>query len=136
MIFLPKTLYDKLIAYAQSCYPKECCGYFLGKQNTQTLQNNVKEIFKVKNIHQNPEHFFTFCPNDQIKALQKAKKQDLDIIGIFHSHPFSQAYPSEEDLKYIDDDTKSYCIISLENQPNIACFRIGKEKIHKEIIKL
>ncbi|PAF49918.1 hypothetical protein BKH41_01045 [Helicobacter sp. 12S02232-10] len=135
MISLTKELYNDLIAYAQSNYPNECCGYFLGKQDKITLQNQVEELFKIKNIHQNPQHFFMLSPQDQLNALQRAKKQNLEIIGIFHSHPFNKAYPSKEDLKYIYDPRQSYCIISLQNEPNIASFRITKEKICEETIK-
>ncbi|PAF52750.1 M67 family metallopeptidase [Helicobacter sp. 13S00477-4] len=135
MIHLNKKLYEKLIHNAKYHYPNECCGYLIGKQNPLTLDNHINEIFEIKNIHQNPQHFFILDPKDQLKAFQKAKKQNLDIVGIFHSHPFSEAYPSSEDLKYIYDNRQSYCIISLKSEPIILSYRIDTKKIYKEKIK-
>ncbi|PAF41875.1 M67 family metallopeptidase [Helicobacter sp. 11S03491-1] len=135
MIYLNQLLYEELIAYAKFHSPNECCGYLLGKQESDE-QNHIKEIFKIQNIHQNSEHFFMLSPQGQLDSLQRAKKQNLEIVGIFHSHPFSKPYPSEEDLKYFYDSRQSYCIITLIPIPKIVSFRIKETKVYEEKIKI
>lgn len=138
MIVLPKKLFARLTNYAKSFDPKECCGYLLGhreitKQSTNNLAisriNNIAiDFFEVKNIHLDPQHFFTFSPLDQLHTLQKAKEKNLAIIGIFHSHPNSPAFPSKQDCLYLYESSQSYCIISLRPIPHIASFRVESNK--------
>lgn len=131
MIIIDFSLHQKLFNIAISHSPYECCGYLLGDFE----KSKVKEIFLIENIHPNPKDFFTFDPQDQIKALKLREKNHLDFIGIFHSHPHSKAYPSKEDLKYLDEGNYSYCIISL-NPQEIRSFKIHNSKVYQEKIKI
>ncbi|MDO7252730.1 M67 family metallopeptidase [Helicobacter cappadocius] len=137
MIVLGEVFFQELINYAKLHSPKECCGYFFGFRDTSNNQNIVKQIFKMNNIHENPKDFFMFSPQEQLDALIKCKKENLEIIGIFHSHPHSKAYPSNEDMKYIYDHRHSYTIISLlEKIPQVKSFRIKETEICEETIKI
>ncbi|PAF48415.1 hypothetical protein BKH46_00435 [Helicobacter sp. 12S02634-8] len=135
MICLSQKLYENLLDYAIACVPYECCGYLLGQHDSLKCLNQVTQICKIPNIHTDPKHFFWLAPDGQLEALKEAKSQGLEIIGIFHSHPTSPAYPSQEDLKYIYDSRQSYCIISLTPNPYMASFRIEGKKIYRENIK-
>lgn len=133
-MILKKEFYEHLIAYALEHSPNECCGYLFGVRENE--ENIVKEIFKMNNVHQDPEGFFMFSPQEQLGAMMDSREKNLEIVGIFHSHPHSIAYPSDEDLKYTYDYRQSYCIISLLNQsPEMRSFRIKDKEIQEEAIK-
>lgn len=141
MIVLSKKLFAVLITYAKSLSPEECCGYLLGY--SKTIKPNVNssailkvniavDVFNVKNIHPNPQLFFTFSPTDQLRVFRIAKEKKLKIIGIFRSHPNSPPFPSKQDCKYLYESPQSYCIISLRPIAHITSFRVEtKEKIIK-----
>lgn len=134
MILLKEIFFQELIAYALKHSPNECCGYLFGTRKDE--ENIIEEIFTMNNVHKDPSGFFMFSPQEQLDAMIKSKEKDLEIVGIFHSHPHAKAYPSDEDLKYIYDARQSYCIISLLNQtPEIRSFRIKDKEIHEEAIK-
>lgn len=138
MIVLSKKLFARLTSYAKSFNPQECCGYLLGRReitkqstNNSTIShiNNIAiDFFEVENIHPNPQYFFTFSPIDQLHTLQKAKEKNLEIIGIFHSHPNSPPFPSKQDCTYLYESFQSYCIISLRPIAHIASFRLESNK--------
>ncbi|PAF53444.1 hypothetical protein BKH42_05840 [Helicobacter sp. 13S00482-2] len=136
MMILKKSLAEEIITYAKSNFPNECCGYLFGLYDMPTDQNTIKQIFKMTNTHKNRQNFFMFSPEEQLEALIKSKKENLDIVGIFHSHPHSIAYPSDEDIKYMYTSTQSYIIISLlDEEPKIKSFRFKEKKIYEEGIK-
>lgn len=41
---------------------------------------------------------FEIDPRDHISAIRQARTRTLDVVGFYHSHPASRAYPSETDV--------------------------------------
>ena len=41
---------------------------------------------------------FLLDPRDHIRAMREARERQMDVIGFYHSHPRSRAYPSETDV--------------------------------------
>ncbi|MEX0910547.1 MAG: Mov34/MPN/PAD-1 family protein, partial [Nitrosopumilaceae archaeon] len=50
-----------------------------------------------------------------IKVYEEAEKRQLDVVGIFHSHPDSSAYPSLTDQKYMEINPVPWIIFSNKN---------------------
>jgi proteasome lid subunit RPN8/RPN11 len=55
---------------------------------------------------------FTLSPEQTLKMYEKEKEMDLQIIGIFHSHPNSQAIPSSTDKKFMENNQYAWVIYS------------------------
>lgn len=102
-------------AHAESTYPDECCGLLLGKlsQNSKTLveviaTENAWSVQAAKSFSAvdaiepgfNKRHHYTIAPEVMLKAQREARDRQLDIIGIYHSHPDHPATPSEFDRVY------------------------------------
>ncbi len=98
-----------LINYAKSINPNESCAILFGK--IENRKSNVKDIFLAKNIENSPINF-TISNDELIKAYNEAEKRNLEIVGIFHSHPDSKAYPSLSDMKYMEINTIPWIIYS------------------------
>jgi len=132
-IIIPRIIISKLIEHSLIEDPKECCGYLMGKEN------EVKKIFKGKNIHKNPVTRYSLNPLDQISAEQYADENKLDILAIYHSHTLSQAYPSPTDISnaiesgWIDP---IYVLVSLveKTRPIIRAFNISENQSVEEVI--
>jgi len=41
---------------------------------------------------------FRLNPHDHIRAMREARARQMDVVGFYHSHPRSRAYPSETDV--------------------------------------
>jgi len=108
IIFL-KNHIDILKKHSKEKEPNESCAILFGKnENTHFL---IKEIFLTKNIEESPVSF-TISNDELIEAYIQAEKKNLDIIGIFHSHPESPAYPSITDQKYMEINPVPWVIFS------------------------
>ena len=83
---------EEVIAHARECEPRECCGILLGHAN------DIVVAIRARNIAEQPNARFLIDPKDHIDARRTARARQLDIIGFYHSHPHSHAYPSTTDL--------------------------------------
>jgi proteasome lid subunit RPN8/RPN11 len=61
---------------------------------------------------ENRKRRFVISPQDYLKGEQFALQNDLDLLGIYHSHPNHPAVPSEHD-RVAAQPFFSYVIISV-----------------------
>ena len=85
--------------------PNESCAILYGNKNGE--ENIVKEIWLTENIDSSPVEF-TLSPEQTWEMDKRSKELNLEIIGIFHSHPKSEAYPSSTDKKYMKINQNQY----------------------------
>ena len=94
--------------YAEKEKPKESCALLFGKDDI------VSDIFLTKNIEESPVNF-TISNEQLIKAYKVSEEKNVEVIGIFHSHPESQAYPSNTDKKFMIGNPVVWVIYSNTN---------------------
>jgi len=101
---LPKFILTKsqkqiLSNHSDNEKPNESCAILFGRGDKE--QYNVEKIFLTKNIAQSPVNF-TISAEQRLEADKIERDSQLKIIAIFHSHPDSNAYPSNTDKKFMD----------------------------------
>ena len=84
--------------HAKQENPNESCAILFGKETQEATF--VEKIFLTQNIEHSPVNF-TISAEQRLEADKIEKESDLKIIGIFHSHPNSEAYPSDTDKKFM-----------------------------------
>jgi len=103
---------DKLVTHAISEQPSESCAMLFGKKVGDNW--NVKEVFLTQNIDDSQTNF-TISPEELLKGYQIAEKNQLEVVGIFHSHPNSDAIPSNTDKKFMQNNPVPWIIFSGAN---------------------
>ena len=106
-IILSDKYKQELAKYAESEKPYESCAILVGNETDENW--TVKELVLTENTAKS-EVTFTISPDKEFEVDQKAKESNMEIVCIFHSHPESEAYPSETDKKI--HESKS---ISMDN---------------------
>jgi proteasome lid subunit RPN8/RPN11 len=104
-----------LTEHAENEKPNESCAILFGKENT------VSDIFLTKNIEESPVNF-TISNKQLIEGYKIAEGKKLDVVGIFHSHPNSEAYPSNTDKKFMQSNPVVWIIYSGVNSDFRAFF--------------
>ena len=117
-IILNQEQIDILTEHAKNSHPNESCAMLLGTHNDQ--QWNVKEVFLTNNMEES-ETNFTISPEELLHGHQLAEKKQLELVGIFHSHPNSSAIPSNTDEKFMKVNPVPWIIHSVINN-DIAAF--------------
>ena len=98
-ILLNQKQMDVLIQHSEKAGLSESCAMLFGTHGDQ--QWNVKEVFLTRNAHTDSETNFIIPPEELLQGYQLAEKKQLELVGIFHSHPNSGASPSNTDKKYM-----------------------------------
>lgn len=117
-----------ICAHAQSTYPQECCGLLLGKlsqdgkilieaiatKNAWSAQavESFSEIDTKWQLSENKSTHYTIAPEEILRVQKESRDRQLDIIGIYHSHPDHPAIPSEFD-RVCAWQAYSYIIVSV-----------------------
>ena len=89
--------------------PNESCALLFGKKDNEKII--VNEIFPAENIDESPVNF-TISNEQLIQGYKIAEEKGLDVIGIFHSHPDSEPFPSETDKKFMEINPVAWVIFS------------------------
>jgi len=104
-----------LSEYSENQKPNESCALLFGKEDT------VLDLFLTENIEKSPVNF-TISNKQLIEGYSMAEERNMDVIGIFHSHPDSEAYPSNTDKKFMQSNPVAWIIYSGINKNFRAYF--------------
>ena len=94
-----------LSQYSENQKPNESCAILFGKNN------KVLDVFLTENIDESPVNF-TISNKQLIEGYKIAEDKKMDVIGIFHSHPNSDAFPSNTDKKFMQSNPVVWIIYS------------------------
>ena len=108
-IIISESQKKTLVNHANNEKPNESCAILFGIVNGQ--KTIVKEIFLTKNIDESPVNF-TISNEQLIKCYKTAEEKKMEVVGIFHSHPNSEAYPSNTDKKFMYSNPVVWVIYS------------------------
>ncbi len=106
---------DQIRNHGADAYPEEGCGFLLG-HITDDGENRVTAIRRAANRQsENRTHRYQLTADDYRAADKAARDQDLDVVGIYHSHPDHPARPSETDLEEATFPGYTYAIVSVQD---------------------
>lgn len=108
-IIITESQKNILANYADNEKPNESCAVLFGAVNDE--QTTVNEIFLTQNIDESPVNF-TISNEELLKVYKTAEDKKMQVVGIFHSHPNSEAYPSETDKKFMQSNPVIWVIYS------------------------
>ena len=139
VIKIPSQVLERIHAHGESTYPEEGAGLLLGK----TI-DNLREVTTILTLSNAREHAarhnrYMLTPQDMLFGEREADRLDVDVIGIFHSHPDHPNRPSEFDRQWAIP-WYSYIITSVEKGSAIESrsWRLndGREQFEEEIVQI
>ena len=108
-ILIPDSFLADLMQHANEESPYEACAILLGNTDEEMWQTT--EIFLAENIDKS-EINFTISNEQLLEGYKRAEEKGLDIVGIFHSHPKSEAAPTDTDIKFMKGNPVPWVIYS------------------------
>ena len=98
MIKIEQAAWDVMVSHARSTYPNECCGAMLGSIDGD--HKSVRVAVALENAFSGQQGArYELRQEDLLRADAEARRQGMDLVGIFHSHPDCDAYFSKTDLE-------------------------------------
>lgn len=128
MIRVHRGLLDAVEAHCLRTYPLEACGLLLGRGDV------IEEAFPGRN-DAHSARVFTMAPSDVLAAERRAQVAGCEVVGVFHSHTHSEAFPSPTDVRQAVDDRWVYVVVSLARvRAEVRAFRIRRGTVEEERI--
>jgi [CysO sulfur-carrier protein]-S-L-cysteine hydrolase len=117
---VPTDLIDEIVAHSREEAPNECCGLLGGRDGAATT------LYRARNEFESPLRY-NVHPQDLIRITNELDEGGEELVGIYHSHTRSEAYPSQTDVNLAENwPDPLYLICSLvdADAPVVRAFAI------------
>ena len=132
MLRLTDATYDDMVAHALDELPNEACGLVGAAPGTA----KIERVYRCRNAAAS-SRLYEVEPLDHLKADRDAEARGLEIVGVYHSHTHTDAYPSPTDVKQAPDPGWHYVLVSLKDaEPVLRSYRIVDGAITEEPVEL
>lgn len=121
--------YRRIVAHSYFGLPDEACGLLAGPVVGGEATGFVSEVYPATNADAS-SRTYTVDGRDYLRSSRDAEARGDDIIGVWHSHTHTDAYPSPTDVRQAVDPMWIYVIVSLrDDAPVLRAYRIRDGKI-------
>lgn len=114
-------LVDQIVAHALEDRPNECCGMVGGSDG------EARTIYPAHNAFESPRRY-TVDERDLFRITQREiPDAGEELVGIYHSHPNSEAFPSQTDINLAEnwpDPLYLICSLADADNPVLRAFAI------------
>lgn len=127
MLILEKDLLEKMLQQIKEEFPNEACGILAGREG------RAEKVYAMSNVDKSPSTYFMDA-KEQLLVMKEIRNLGSEMVGIYHSHAASPAYPSGHDVEMAFYPEASYIIVSLadKDKPAVRSFKIVEGKITEE----
>ena len=130
MLRLPNDLYLQMVGHCITGLPDEACGLLAGDASS----GEVSACYPTRNVADSAK-LYTVDPKEHLQADRDAERRGTEIIGVFHSHTHTDAYPSPTDVSQAPDPGWHYVLVSLrDSHPMVRSYAIVGGQIIEESV--
>jgi proteasome lid subunit RPN8/RPN11 len=121
--------YEVIVGHCFDGLPDEACGLLAGPLEDPTGPGSlptgeIRAVYPCRNADQSARTY-TVDSRDYLRAMRDAEDHGDEIIGVWHSHTHTDAYPSTTDVRQAVDPSWAYVIVSLKHgEPVLRAYRI------------
>ncbi len=142
MLRLTIEQFEIIVAQGRQGKPLEICGLLAGTRTDDTTQ--VEAVYPIESDDKS-EVTYSLNSMQYMRAVKGIEARGLEVVGIYHTHPATVAYPSVTDVARAHwgetDDLLfpgySYLIVSLRDvgNPEPHSFKINGRHIPLDIVE-
>jgi len=107
--------YRTIVAHCLDGLPDEACGMLAGPMTADGEPTGVvSTVYPCRNADASGRTY-TVEPRDLLRAMRDAEARGDDLMGVWHSHTHTDAYPSHTDVRQAVDPAWIYLLVSLRH---------------------
>jgi proteasome lid subunit RPN8/RPN11 len=134
MLALDRTVYAEMVAHCLDGLPLEACGLLGGTPSDDDAEATV--CYPTANVAASAR-VYTVDPKGLLRADRDAEARGLSVLGVFHSHTHTAAFPSPTDVAQAPDPDWHYVLVSLaDGAPVVRSYRIVAGQVAEEPVIL
>ncbi len=134
-LYVVRADYDSILAHCQQASPKEACGLLAGSRVLAPGQPDrlVAQVYRMTNV-ENTAIGYSMDPREQLRVEKIMRQGNQYLLGIYHSHTATEAFPSPVDVSLALSPELSYVLVSLKDktQPVLNSYRIDGQTVERE----
>jgi [CysO sulfur-carrier protein]-S-L-cysteine hydrolase len=92
-IRIERACVEAIEKHAREDLSVECCGLLTGRGGV------ISQVIAARNAAENPATGYEIAPKELIPLLRAIRESGLQLLGIYHSHPRSENFPSPKDIE-------------------------------------
>ena len=129
---LAPDVHKGMVGHCYDGLPDEACGLIAGRPG----HDKAVAVYPTRNAAES-SRVYEVDPRDLLRADRDAEARGLQLIGVFHSHTHTEAYPSPTDVAQAPDPDWHYVLVSLKDLvPVVRSYRIVDGNIAEEPLVL
>ncbi|HLI02607.1 MAG TPA: M67 family metallopeptidase [Acidimicrobiales bacterium] len=161
MLALAPDAYDAMVAHCITGAPLEACGLLVGRpaasrpapgsEAPPATDSHAQVVPGLELQTADPDpvvrielclparnaaasaRVYTVEPVDLLRADRRAEAEGAEVMGVYHSHTHTEAYPSPTDVAQAPDPSWHYVLVSLrDTEPTVRSYRIRDGRIEEE----
>jgi proteasome lid subunit RPN8/RPN11 len=122
----------EMVAHCLSGLPDEACGLLVGSYGG----DEVTHLFPTANAAASAMRY-EIDPKELLQVDRAARALGADLMGVFHSHTHTDAYPSPTDVAQATDPGWHYVLVSLRDTvPVVRSYFIRDGQITEEPLEV
>jgi [CysO sulfur-carrier protein]-S-L-cysteine hydrolase len=131
MIRVSRAVQEAMVAHALEERPFECCGLLAGTAGAVTASHRAKNAADLFGIS------YELDPREYLRLSREIDDADREMVGVYHSHPFTRAYPSATDIGQAWEGLV-YVIVSLTDflVPVVKAFTVADSQVSEQPIEI
>ena len=131
MLTLTSEHRETIIATCVRALPNEGCGLLIG-----SAEGRVVEVLASANVADSAK-VYEVDPRVMLRATRRADELGLEVLGVFHSHTHSDAYPSPTDVRQAPDPAWHYVLVSFRVVPTVLrSYRVVDGAVTEESVRI
>ena len=126
IVRIERAIFDRLLAEARSSSQIECCGLLAGRDRV------ISAILPAQNALQSATTY-EIAPGELFALFRRIRAEALEHLGIYHSHPTGENFPSHLDLERAFYPEAAYLIVCPHPASScpIRAFQIIEGRAHE-----
>lgn len=127
---LSEEQYRQIVGHCYDGLPDEACGLLAGPlRDGGEPTGLVTRVYPCRNADASARTY-TVDSRDLLHAMRDAEGAGTELVGVFHSHTHTDAYPSDTDVRQAVDPAWIYVLVSLKHgDPVLRSYRIRDGRI-------
>ena len=138
VIEIPKDIRDEMVEHAMQGLPNEACGLLAGIARGGPADVAVEHFYPMSNEDQSPLTY-SLNQHEHERVVEEIDRKGWELVGVFHSHTHTQAYPSPTDVEKSQGPrvfypNANFVLVSLADraQPDVRAYLIGDGGIEEQ----
>ena len=131
---IPESILQAMQDQALRELPNECCGMLGGVIDHDQETAKITHCYPLMNIAESPIRFSADA-KELLLVQRQMRRDEVDLLVIYHSHPTSDPIPSQTDLRENFYGSSVACLIlgMKSNPPEVRIWRLREEGVEEVV---